>query len=102
MATTKKDKDPSRAERKLKKRKLEEAIPDLPGDVGATNLQDASISLPTMDDGEHSTKKRKLAKSSNHDVGSLHRGECGTQQKKSKGKKKGKRTLNESMANLDE
>jgi nucleolar protein 6 len=101
MATTKKDKDPSRAERKLKKRKLEEAIPDLPGDVSATDLQDASLSLPTMD-GEHSTKKRKLAKSSNHDVGSLHRGEYGIQQKKSKGEKKGKRTLKESMANLDE
>ena len=32
MGVTKKGTEPSRAERKAKKRKLEDAIPDLPGD----------------------------------------------------------------------
>lgn len=42
MGTSKKDKDPSRAERKAKKRKLEDAIPDLPGDISAPEEQNGN------------------------------------------------------------
>jgi nucleolar protein 6 len=89
MAITKRDKDPTRAERKLKKRKLEEAIPDLPGDVGATDLQDAST--PAIEGQENKSKKRKLGKTSIHDVDIQQDGANGTQQRKNKEERKEKR-----------
>ncbi len=99
MATTKRVKDPSRAERKLKKRKIEEAIPDLPGDVGATHLPNA-LHL-AMEGREISTKKRKVVNDSNNDKNFLQDGEYGAQRRK-KGKEKENRALNESGANIDE
>jgi nucleolar protein 6 len=50
MAITKKGSDPSRADRKAKKRKLEDAVPDLPGD------NEAEERTPSND---KSSKKRK-------------------------------------------
>jgi nucleolar protein 6 len=100
MGTTREVKDLSRAERKLKKRKLEQTIADLPGDIGVTDLQDASLLV--IADREHGTKKRKLGRTSNHDVKFLHDGESKVQQKKGKEKKNGMRIWNESEKDLNE
>lgn len=97
MTITKKDKDPTRAERKLKKRRLEEAIPDLPGDVGETDLQDVSTQVI-----ENSSKKRKLRKSSIHDADFQQDGENKYQQKKNKEEKKEKRAVKDIESHADE
>jgi len=97
MTITKKDKDPTRAERKLKKRKLEEAIPNLPGDVGETDLQDVSTQAI-----ENSYKKRKFGKSSIHNADFQRDGENKSQQKKNKEEKKGKRAVKDIESHADE
>jgi nucleolar protein 6 len=100
MAITKRDKEPTRAERKSKKRKLQEAIPDLPGDVGATDSQNAPT--PVIERRENSSEKRKLGKSSIHDVDFQEDGENELQQEKNQGKEKGKRALKDSESHADE
>ena len=55
MGTSKKSADPSRAERKAKKRKLEEAIPDLPGDNDTA--EDIVVSSGTLDKVSKKSKK---------------------------------------------
>jgi nucleolar protein 6 len=58
MSSAKSGKDSTRAERKAKKRKLENAIPDLPGeDYNATGLQNEVTS--TRKGSDRPTKKRK-------------------------------------------
>lgn len=61
MVITSNDKSSTRAERKTKKRKLEDAIPNLPGDTGFEEIQNTSkrrhdktskIRSPTNDDAE--------------------------------------------------
>jgi hypothetical protein len=64
MAATKKDKESTRQDRKLKKRKFEDAIPDLPGDICNAELQENSTSA-----GEtNGSKKRKLVKVTGADL----------------------------------
>lgn len=77
MGISKKGADPSRAERKAKKRKLEDAIPDLPGDNETTQGLDVpsgksekaskkrkrdNDGLETATNGAISEKERKAAK----------------------------------------
>jgi nucleolar protein 6 len=100
MAITKRDKEPTRAERKSKKRKFQEAIPDLPGDIGATDSQNAPT--PVIEGRENSSEKRKLGKSSIHDVDFQEDGENELQQEKNEGKGKGKRAVKDSESHADE
>jgi nucleolar protein 6 len=100
MALTKKDKDPTRAERKSIKRKLEEAIPDLPGDVHAGDSRDPST--PPKEGRGKSSKKRKLGESSTYDVKFQQDGEKELQQSKNKEKRKGKRAVKDSELHTDE
>jgi nucleolar protein 6 len=100
MAITKKDKDPTRAGRKLKKRKLEEAISDLPGDAGTANSQDPST--PTKEGRGKSFKRRKLGESSTHDIDMQQGGENEHQQKKNQEEKAGKRAVKDNKSHADE
>jgi nucleolar protein 6 len=60
MGLPRKEQDPTRAERKAKKRKLEDAIPDLPGDNEIA--EDSKV-------GEKSNKKRKVKEGSENIAG---------------------------------
>ena len=100
MAITKRDKEPTRAERKSKKRKFQEAIPDLPGDIGATDSQNAPT--PVTEERENSSEKRKLGKSSIHDVDFQEDGENELRQEKNQRNEKGKRALKDSESHADE
>lgn len=97
MAITKTNKDPTRAERKLKKRKLEEAIPDLPGDVGAADSRDPSTSVKKGQ--RKASKKRKLGECSTHGVDFQQGGEKELQKKKTK---EGKIAVKDSESHADE
>jgi nucleolar protein 6 len=56
----------TRAERKLRKRKLEEAIPELPGDIDAT--EEKGYFNPTQDTNIKPSKKRKHDESTKNDA----------------------------------
>lgn len=60
MAAMKKDKESTRQDRKLKKRKFEDTIPNLPGDVGSKESQEVSQSA--IKGEPKGTKKRKFTK----------------------------------------
>lgn len=93
MGTTKKGSDPSRADRKAKKRKLEDAIPDLPGD-------DEPQEITTSDD--KSSKKRKRAAGEISGDNDLADDKERKSAKKEKREKKQKRNAEDSLLSSTE
>jgi nucleolar protein 6 len=82
MAGIKKGSDPSRAERKAKRRQLEDAIPDVPGDNELT--EEPQIASRT----EKSSKKRKREHQADTEENELTNGKQGRKEKGAKNNKK--------------
>jgi nucleolar protein 6 len=106
MGNTSKSNDASRAERKAKKRKLEDAVPDLPGDVDIPTLEETGDKTQSNDEGVK-TKKRKG--NSTVEDGSVSVGKDRGQHKATKikrtsadGSKRNEQTLGRDVALIDE